>query len=300
MINEMSVRCFLSLSKTLSFTDSAKQLYITQQGVSKYIAKLEGDLGVSLFIRTRHYVKLTEAGSIYARLFQRFSDEFRRTGEEIQALEIHPRRLTVGYMEWLELSGQMAQVLSQLKKEYPNLQFSGEKRPPDELNRRLSSGQLDLIITYREFLPTGHGIRRLKVMETPMVLLVSVDNPKATPDATAEDFKREPFIKAATAQESLAESRARARKRCRELGFDSSKIIISPNLESAYLATELGQGVLVSTMLSQMTHSSRFLRYPLKQNEELLCCWREDEGNPAVAEFATQFEAVVSGRIHDE
>ena len=45
MINELSIKCFLTLCETLNFTETARVLYMTQQSVSKYIAKLEEDLG---------------------------------------------------------------------------------------------------------------------------------------------------------------------------------------------------------------------------------------------------------------
>ena len=41
MINEASIKCFMALCETLSFTEAARQLFMTQQSVSKYIAKLE-------------------------------------------------------------------------------------------------------------------------------------------------------------------------------------------------------------------------------------------------------------------
>jgi hypothetical protein len=77
---------------------------------------------------------------------------------------------------------------------------------------------------------------------------------------------------------------------CRELGFEPSEIIIAPNLESAYMATELGQGVLVSTMLSRMSLHSRLLCYPVGKDEELACFWHEDTENPTVAKFAACLE----------
>ncbi len=70
MINEVAVRCFLTLAKTLSFTETAKQVFMTQQSVSKYIAKFEEDIGFKLFIRTHHYVMLTKAANISATFFQ--------------------------------------------------------------------------------------------------------------------------------------------------------------------------------------------------------------------------------------
>ena len=49
MINETAIKCFLSLTNTLSFTETAKEMYMTQQSVSKYIARLEEELGFRLF-----------------------------------------------------------------------------------------------------------------------------------------------------------------------------------------------------------------------------------------------------------
>ena len=72
MINETAVRCFLTLCDTLSFTETAKRMYMTQQSVSKYIAKLEEDLGYRLFIRTHHSVSYTHLSSMFSRaLFPR-------------------------------------------------------------------------------------------------------------------------------------------------------------------------------------------------------------------------------------
>ena len=48
MISEQKIRLFLSLSETLNFTETANQLFITQQAVSKHIAQLEADLGFQL------------------------------------------------------------------------------------------------------------------------------------------------------------------------------------------------------------------------------------------------------------
>jgi DNA-binding transcriptional LysR family regulator len=132
----------------------------------------------------------------------------------------------------------------------------------------------------------------LKILETPLVLLVSPEHPKATPAATVDDFRHEPFIKAASSRESLTESKNRARRQCRELGFSPSEIVISPNLESAYMATEFGQGVLVSTMLSRMSLHSELNCYDIGAKEELLCFWHEDQENPAVATFASVLEQV--------
>lgn len=293
MLNEASVRCFLTLAQTLSFTETAKIMYMTQQSVSKYIAKMEEDLGFQLFIRTHHYVMLTRAGENFYGLFSEFSKQFGAVMEDTkQYYNNMYNSLHIGYLEWLEISSSISKALKLVQQTNPSLRFLGEKHPQYELNELFLDRKLDLIITYKEFAPKGTGLKKLKIMETPLVLLVSPEHPKATDHATVDDFRHEPFIKAASSRESLSESKTRARRQCRELGFAPSEIMISPNLESAYMATEFGQGVLVSTMLSRMSLHSELRCYDIGAKEELLCFWHEDQENPAVAAFASVLEQV--------
>ena len=293
MLNETSVRCFLTLAQTLSFTETAKIMYMTQQSVSKYIAKMEEDLGFQLFIRTHHYVMLTKAGENFYGLFSEFSSRYGMLLEETKNYyNTLYNSLHIGYLEWLEISSSISTALKLVQQTNPTLKFLGEKHPQYELNELFMDRKLDLIITYKEFAPKGTGLKKLKIMYTPLVLLVSPEHPMATDDATVDDFRHEPFIKAASSRESLSESKTRARRQCRELGFTPSEIVISPNLESAYMATEFGQGVLVSTMLSRMSLHSELKCYDIGVTEELLCFWHEDQENPAVAAFASVLEQV--------
>jgi DNA-binding transcriptional LysR family regulator len=231
-------------------------------------------------------------------MLSRVAREYAEVTESLRAKNAEEESsLKVGYLEWLEISGHLSGALRELRLENPNLKFTGEKHPQAELIELFLGRKLDLIITYMEFAPKVAGARRFKVLDTPLVLLVSPENPLAVTGATARDFKREPFIKAASSHETLGESRARARKQCRELGFTPTEIIIAPNLESAYMATELGQGVLVSTMLSRMSLHSELRSYPVGKNEELACFWHGDVGNPTVERFAAHLEKSYQGEI---
>ncbi len=288
MINETSVRCFLTLCDTLSFTETARRMYMTQQSVSKYIAKLEEDLGFRLFIRTHHYVAPTRAGELFQKAFSLSSAAFAQAMEEARRYyDELPNSLHIGYLEGLEISSRIGDALRRVQAARPGLQFSGEKRSQGELNEMLLDRQFDLIITYKEFAPQTPGIQRAKVLDTPLVLLVNPEHPLATDGATCLDFAREPFIKAAAAGEPLSQSKHRAQKQCLSLGFTPSELLILPNLESAYMAAELGQGVFVSTMLSRISRQSNLKAYPIGQTEELLCLWHEDQENPVVTDFVT-------------
>jgi DNA-binding transcriptional LysR family regulator len=291
VINETAIRCFLSLADTLSFSNTAKQVYLTQQSVSKIVSNLEEDLGFRLFVRTHQHVSLTKAGEIFYDLFSKFSDEFESVSQNIREYyEGIFSTLRVGHLEWLEISDRVGGAVKQLRAERPSVKYTGERHSQYDLIELFIARKLDIIITYSEFAPKGVGINKRKLLDTPLVLLVAPDNPAVGPGATVDDFRNEPFIKAAGSHETHTASRNRAKRQCRELGFTPSEIIIAPNLESAYLATELGQGVLVSTMLSRMSLHSELVCYEIGKTEQLQCFWHEDTENPAVESFISYIE----------
>jgi DNA-binding transcriptional LysR family regulator len=61
-LDSTKIEAFAALASYLNFSRAANVLNITQPALSKKIAKLEDEMGVSLFIRTKRSVELTPAG----------------------------------------------------------------------------------------------------------------------------------------------------------------------------------------------------------------------------------------------
>ena len=59
------LREFVYLSKTLSFSKTAKAFYVTHSVISKHISSMETELGVKLFVRNSHCVRLTRCGEAF-------------------------------------------------------------------------------------------------------------------------------------------------------------------------------------------------------------------------------------------
>ncbi|SHI03631.1 DNA-binding transcriptional regulator, LysR family [Sporobacter termitidis DSM 10068] len=56
---------FVTIAQTLNFTQAAKAHYITQPAISHRITDLETELGIQLFVRSKHRVFLTSAGEAF-------------------------------------------------------------------------------------------------------------------------------------------------------------------------------------------------------------------------------------------
>ena len=56
-----------AIARTGSFSQSARLLFISQPALSQYIRRLEKNLGVTLFYRSRSKVELTPAGAYYVK-----------------------------------------------------------------------------------------------------------------------------------------------------------------------------------------------------------------------------------------
>ena len=74
------LKYFLVIAREENFTKAAKQLHITQPTLSRQIAQLEDELGVTLFERNNHKIVLSEYGMILKR-----RSEERRVGKECRS-----------------------------------------------------------------------------------------------------------------------------------------------------------------------------------------------------------------------
>lgn len=80
-----SLRYFVQVSESRSFSKAAHVLHIGQPALSRSIQLLEQELGCPLFVRTRHGVELTSAGQILLARAKVILDQITQLRGEVQA-----------------------------------------------------------------------------------------------------------------------------------------------------------------------------------------------------------------------
>ncbi len=74
-MNIKQMKGFLELSKTLNFSKTAKQMYMSQPAFSRMIESMEKEIGVKLIQRDKVNPKLTPAGQNVLRHCERILNE---------------------------------------------------------------------------------------------------------------------------------------------------------------------------------------------------------------------------------
>lgn len=79
------LRAFESAARHMSFTKAAEELHVSQTAISHQIRRLEGELGISLFLRLKDGLALTENGHAYLPGVRSAFHELRYSTEQLLA-----------------------------------------------------------------------------------------------------------------------------------------------------------------------------------------------------------------------
>ena len=136
----------IEISKAGSFSQAAKNLFISQPSLSSSIKRLEEQLGDELFDRSVHPIQLTECGEEYirsARSIDEIEKNFNVYLEESR--QIQTGKLTIGGSH-LNLSYVLPPLLKNFQANHPSIDISLMDGNIDLMLTLLSNGEIDLLV----------------------------------------------------------------------------------------------------------------------------------------------------------
>jgi DNA-binding transcriptional LysR family regulator len=146
MIDLMRLRAFVYAAESLSFSEAARQLHLTQPTISHHIKALEKTLGVELFSRSGHTLKLTEAG----RLLLPFANQLINQAIELQELMASLQEDIVGHLRIAcsTTAGKyiLPQLAARFSRRFPGIKVSILACRPLHVMPQLLEGEANLAV----------------------------------------------------------------------------------------------------------------------------------------------------------
>lgn len=210
----------LAVAREGSFSGAAQRLYVSQSAISQAIARLEGELGVQLFVRTTRAVQLTAAGCAFVEKGAPVAEAYDRFYEDMRQLaRPDGRRLRVGVTSFFSRYLDFQRQVRGDREKYP---FDVELVEDSSLaiEQMLLDGRLDIGFIRA---PLSSGALRWEPLFTEQLLLaVPAGHPVCREIAPGEDFpavaperfRDDPFVMISNARIT-----SNCIKLCQEAGF---------------------------------------------------------------------------------
>ncbi len=304
------LRYFVAVAEDLNFSRAAGRIYLSQSALSQQIRKLEEELGVALFYRTKRRVELTEAGEVLlegARQTLVQVEQTIRATREVGGVGGNP--LKVGFPEYANHTI-VAKILQTFRRRYPYIEFEEHElfTLQDTLRQvsELRNGALDVSFLLLPF--NGDTLEIERVLRIELLAALPEDHPLA---ALSEVPMRE-----------LAGERIILFSRrfhpgcydyilncCREAGFSPNVVQRhEPQLYSGaatYRMAASGAGIgIVARPLASASLPAGVVFRPLREPAprlDLVAAWRRDDLSSNLRAFLDVVREIVSdeGRSGD-
>lgn len=135
----------LAVAEERNLTRAAKKLYISQPTLTLYLNRLEAELGVRLFDRSRVPIVLTEAGSYYIEKMKMIQHEEQVLKNDIHLIADPDQTLVIGIGQvrghhWLPT------ILTEFYDLHPNINIQIIQTSEKQMTSALCSGEVDVAI----------------------------------------------------------------------------------------------------------------------------------------------------------
>ncbi len=146
------LKYFVKVAETLSFSEAARMLCVTQSTLSQQIKQLEQEFDTALLLRTSRSVALTEAGEELLPYAMRTIQDSELCAERINDLKnVLCGTLNIGVT--YSFGPMLTETLVSFMKLYPNVKLNIFYRPMAELMEMLRKREVDFALAFKPNVP---------------------------------------------------------------------------------------------------------------------------------------------------
>ena len=287
------LKYFVAVAEELHFGRAAAKVQITQPVISDQIRRLEQELGVKLFFRTKRTVKLTEPGKIF---FIEAKQILARVEKAVSAVQKADRgelgSLTIGYTG-PALYSVLPKIIRTFRDRYPQVELVFKEICTNDQVKALNSGDIDVGFLHP---PIKGDFEFILIMTESMILALPEDHPLTTfTQVPISKLSNQPFILFPRQEGPYLYSRILSI--CQQAGFSPQvvqEVTPQPTIIGLVAA---GIGVsFVSSSLQSINRPGVVYREldVLTPELELVAAWKIEKVSPVLQKFLTVVRACLT------
>ena len=284
MLNTFQVECFLALSRSLNFTQTSEDLFVSQPTLSRNIASLEQELGVQLLVRNTKSVELTAAGRRFARHIAASMDAFQDAVEDARlARDEIVGSLRLG-IQADTFEPFVVDLVTRFRKEHPQIELRLYPMSVSKLQRGINNGTLDLVVGAKETNLRNPG--QLLLSERSECVALPAGHPLADRESLhMEELRDETFV--AMSPTASASGHYLLLKYANDAGFSPRIIASADSVPSLMMmvACSIGISILYQDLSVNAHGRIRFVPLDGVPTFKRFLSWDQDSTNPALAAF---------------
>ncbi len=190
----------LTIADRQNMTKAAEELYVSQSSLSQYLSKLEQEIGVPLFERTRGRLVLTPAGELYVKAARQVIDIQKTLYHDIRSMQ-NKSHITIGTTSQLGLR-MLTTVVPNFKERFPASTLEITEANVPTLTRFLQEESLDCAVMALNS-TAAFSKDQVEILGTEEIFLALYqDHPyckknsgdSISREELASEFKKEPFL----------------------------------------------------------------------------------------------------------
>jgi DNA-binding transcriptional LysR family regulator len=279
------LKYFVTVAEELNFRRAAERLYMEQPPLSRQIRKLEQELGVELFLRSKRSVALTEAGAAFldeARLTLAQAERAAKAARDV--MEMRSQQITIGF-SICAFNRMLPEIIQGFRSSFPHIkvtlrEMSTEAQIQALLNETIDIGFIHAPIEQPE-------IATITLLCEPLVVALPPNHPLTNQEVIELiSLKNESFI--VCPSHVKPELHAQMVHLCQEAGFQPNVVQEASPPEVQLALVESGMGISLVAAGAETRHKLGVVYRALAETTPILevaVAWRKGQISPVLENF---------------
>jgi len=243
------VRILVAVAEHRSFTRAAAALHVTQSSLSHSIAKLETEIGLRLFHRTRHGAVLTSDGETLLVPARRILQDFDLFDEAVSGI----RGTTVGHLRLVysqTISVSTGEIISEFTRRYPGIRMQiSAPRDDSDIFHLVETGVCDVGLARIDEAPPGVDTETIATETLVLLLPQAWDSDPTRTDLPWDELSDVPLI----VPPAGSASRNRLDRFSNQIGITVNALLEN---ENRWMSIEMVRSGVAAFLASQASEST--------------------------------------------